>query len=317
MILKIKKDAVVLTDPHYDHPNTSLLIFHFEPSLSASTASRMKQCAIKHGSIEEKEIYILDNFFQKEEGEKLRDYSKKASFSRDSYGSPDAIKKGEKPARSMNGKERWQFFSSPPDMINELYQLFGTLAQQMNAEISTLPWELADRSAHGSPAIIANFLEEASLESMELGKHRDCNPEKMLSFGIPVLYAPKKEFHESSFINGAQGKPWLVSVMLYATDPQFLPEYALGTVFYKNNGEIALRANCLNMRLVLFEGDIWHSIEQSHIPSTIKTWRVSYVFKLIINPKKKEQELKKNFFEALSSFSSKIEPLSLGPEARI
>jgi hypothetical protein len=272
---------------------------------------------IKRGLIEGKEIYILDDFFEKNEEEQLRDFSKKATFSRNSYGSPEAIESGEKPARSMNGKERWQFFSSPPSVVKEVYQLFGLLAHLMDAEITTLPWELSDRTAHGSPAVIANFVEEASFESMELGKHQDSNPEKNVPFGIPVLYEHSGEFHGASFINGDQGKPWLVSVMLYARDPNFLPEYGLGTAFYKPNGEMALKVDCKNMRLVFFEGDILHSIEQSHIPAEIKTWRVSYVFKLIVNPKKKEQNVKRDFNKALQELAPQFDQLVLSPQARV
>jgi hypothetical protein len=217
----------------------------------------------------------------------------------------------------MNGKERWQFFSNPPTAIREVYKLFGTLAHQLNADVTTLPWELCDSSSHGSPAVIANKLEEASLESRELGKHQDCNPASRVSFGIPILYSQEKEHHPNQFANGAPGKPWLISVMVYTHAEEFLPDYCLGTVFYHNNGKVALRANCLNMRLVLFEGDIFHSIEESKIPSGTKTWRISYVFKLILNPREKHQDIKKAFFESVSPCLATKGSLSLGPHSRV
>jgi hypothetical protein len=198
----------------------------------------------------------------------------------------------------MNGRERWQFFAKPPKAVNELYKLFAMLGEKLGGDVSTLPWELCDASSHGSPAVIANKLEEASFESMELGKHQDCNPETRISFGIPVLYG--EGLHEGRFVNGDRGKPWLISVMLYVADEGFLPEYRMGTVFYRKDGSIAVRADCTNMRLVLFEGDIFHSMEESRLPEGVKTWRVSYVFKLIVNPKREGESMKKAFFDFIS-----------------
>jgi hypothetical protein len=311
---KIKKNVLTLTDSYYNHPNTSLLIFHFEPHLYDSSQARLQQCSIKLASIDEKHLYIFDNFFLPSEGTEMQEYSKAATFSRNSYGSPEAIEQGEKPAQSMNGKERWQFFSNPPAPLNEFYKLLSTLSSELNADITTLPWELCNPSSHGSPAVIANRIEEASPASMELGKHQDSNPEGGISYGIPVLYSPEKEFHDRHFINGATGKPWIVSVMVYTTAEDFDPGYKMGTAFYQKDGKMALRVDCLNMRLVLFESDIFHSIEESKIPPTTNTWRISYVYKLIVNPREKDQNIKNSFFERMSRFSTPLE--NLGPASR-
>ncbi|HSX03435.1 MAG TPA: hypothetical protein VLG76_01765 [Rhabdochlamydiaceae bacterium] len=312
---KIKKGVTTLLDDFYNTPRTSLIFFHFEPHPFQSADLRMQNCAIKHASLDGKDLYILDGFFEKSEGEAMQAFSKKATFSRNSYGSPEAIERGEKPAGSMNGKERWQFFSNPPSPILELYKLVGMIAHRINAEITTLPWELCDKKSHGSPAIIANLLAEASNESMDLGKHQDCNPATGISFAIPVLYSADKATFDQKFINGDPGKPWIVSVMLYATDEAYLPEYCMGTVFYRENGELSLSTNCSNMRLVIFEGDIFHSIEESKIPSGINTWRVSYIFKLIINPHQENQSAKKMFCEWISNLS-KVETIPLGHGSR-
>lgn len=297
---KIRKDATVLLNDYFKNPNTSLLIFHFEPQTSHSTDSRLKGCSVQHVSIDGKDLYIFDDFFTASEGKELQDFSRSTSFSRQSYGSPEAIQKGQQPAYSMNGKERWQFFSNPPKAIQELYKLFGQLGARLNADVTTLPWELVDQGAHGSPSVIANKLERASSESMGAGKHQDYNPEKNTFFAIPVLYSNKGEVHPSSFVNGEAGRPWMVSVMVYATEEGFLQEYRMGTAFYQKNGELAERVDCRNMRLVFFEGDIFHSMEESKIPVDVKTWRVSYVFKLILNPVGKDQNIKSAFFNLLS-----------------
>ncbi|MCP5492007.1 MAG: hypothetical protein H7A40_03060 [Chlamydiales bacterium] len=312
---KIKKSVAPLLDNYYTHPSTSPLTFQFESQLFVSSDLRLQSASIKQASIDEKHLYIIDDFFLPSEQEELRLFSKNASFSRNSYGSPEAIENGEKPAQSMNGKERWQFFSHPPSGITEVYKLFATLGAKINADITTLPWELCTQSSHGSPAVIANKLTEASEESRELGKHQDCNPENRVSFGIPVLYSEGKEFHPNKFANGSTGKPWLISAMVYTTAEEFLPEYRLGTIFYDHHGNIALRANCVNMRLVFFEGDLFHSIEESKIPSEVKTWRTSYVFKLIINPKDRDLNVKEAFADLMRPLCQG-ENLSLGTQAR-
>ncbi len=89
--------------------------------------------------------------------------------------------------------------------------------------------------------------------------------------------------------------------MLYVTAKTFFPEYRLGTVFYDRNDNIVERVECKNMRLVFFEGDIFHSIEESQIPPELKTWRISYVFKLIVNPKDPNRSVKKIFFDLFSN----------------
>jgi len=310
---QVTKDVLTLIDDCYMHPNTSPLIFRFEPQNFSELDVRLKNASVKHGSIAGKDLYILDDFFVASEGEEMRNYSQNASFSRQSYGSPEAIAKGEKPAHTMNGKERWQFFSNPPAAMNAAYKFFSLLGEKLHADITTIPWELCDQSGHSSPAVIANKLEEASEESRELGKHQDCNPEGRISFGIPVLYAQAKEIYPPQFVNGASGNPWLVSVMIYTTAGNFLPDYRLGTVFYENQNTIAVRVNCVNMRMVLFEGDLLHSIEESSISGDVKTWRISHVYKLMLNPRYKEQNVKQEFQKWMRSLSN-IETLSKSRE---
>ena len=312
---QIRKDTAILTGEGYNTPNTSLIFFHFEPIAESSLETREKNCLVKQAAFDGKDLYLLDGFFTKEESFEMQSFSKSASFSRQSYGSPEAIEKGQKGAKSMNGKERWKFFSNPPEAVQEVYRLLGSFAHQLDADISTLPWELCDQTMHGSPAVIANFLEESSHESMGFGKHQDSNPEEGIPFGIPILYEEGK-YHPNQFANGKEGNPWLITLMLYTADPAFSPDYQMGTAFYQKDGSLALRANCLNMRIVFFEGDIFHTMEESNLPPDTKTWRVSYVFKLVVNPRKKEQCVKKSFQELMGRFPSGIEKLSLGPDSR-
>lgn len=300
--MQVVKDTVSLLDPYYDHPKTSLLIFRFEPNRFADTEARLQSTSMQRMSIAGKDLYLFDGFFQQVEKEELRSFSLNSSFSRISYGTAEAIEHGERPATSMNGKERWRFFNQPPAAIAEVYKLFSVLASALDAEVSTLPWELFGPNLVGAPAVIANRLETVSLESMSLGRHRDSDPEKGLPFGIPILYASDGSIHPRQFTNGSEGLPWVITVMVYSTAADFRPEYRLGTVFYDEEGSIAERVDCLDGRLVFFEGDLLHTIEASDIPPGINTWRISYVFKMMMNPKNPNSNLKKMFFERLSLF---------------
>ncbi len=304
--IRKEKDSVILLNERYNTPNTSLLLFHFEPQRYSSSDLRLKDCSIQRTSIEGKDIYIFDDFFTEGEASLLRQYSKDATFSRSSYACQESREKGEEPARSMNNKEKWEFFAKPPQAIKEIYKLFGLFADRMNANISTLPWDLCDQSICAS-AVATNRLEKVDRASMEMGKHEDFNTEKGIPFGIPILYEKEKRFYPGNFVNGAPGNPWLVSFMVYATAENFLvPEYGIGTIFCKKDGEPVAKADCRHMRFVLFEGDILHSIEESKIPQGVSSWRVSYVFKLIMNPKEAGRSMRTAFYDLLKSYKKEI-----------
>ncbi len=304
--IRKEKDSVILLNDRYNTPSTSLLLFHFEPHAYSSSDLRLKDCALQHISIEGKDIYIFDNFFLEQEGADMRTYSKNATFSRSSYAHQESREKGEEPARSMNNKEKWEFFSKPPQPIAEINKLLGMLAQRLNADISTLPWDICDQHMAAS-AVATNRHERVSRMSVETGKHEDFNTEKGIPFAIPMLYAKEQTFYPGNFVNGAEGNPWLVSLMLYATEDNFLThEYGIGTLFCKKDGDIVAKAACQHMRFVIFEGDILHTVEESHIPAEINTWRISYVYKLMLNPRQAGQSLKKAFYELLKSYKEAL-----------
>ena len=299
-VAAIKKDVATVTSDRYKTPKTSPLIFHFDPFSYRSSTLRFKDCTITHQSVDGNDIYIFDHFFLPNEGKSLQEASSKGSFSRQIFGGYASKEKGEEPAHAMDNKEKWLFFSNPPQEVKEIYKFLGWLAHRMNADITTLPWELYDQEIC-SPAFATNRIEKLSHESMELGKHDDYDTENGIAFGIPVLYSQDKVLHPNRFKNGEEGKPWLVSLMLYATSEDFLPEYGLGTAFWKNNGEIASKAECRHMRFVLFEGNIIHGIEESRIPGDKNPWRISYVFKLSINPRQEHESMKKTFAELVTT----------------
>jgi hypothetical protein len=106
-------------------------------------------------SVEDKDIYIFDGFFLSQDGDNLRKASIDSGFSRDIYADHESQEQGEEPSRAMSNKEKWMFFSHPPLAVTDLFRFFCHLAEQLDVEISTLPWELCDENIC-APAFATN-----------------------------------------------------------------------------------------------------------------------------------------------------------------
>lgn len=290
----ISKTTTILLNDYYKTPHTSLLVFHFDPKSYPSSETRLKNSTVQRHAIENQDVYVIRGFFTPEEARELTTFSSQATFSRTSYAHVESKDKGEEPAKSMDNQEKWLFFSKPPKTIQEVYKWLGLLAHKLDADVCTLPWDLCDGKITAS-AIATNRVETSSTENQECGKHQDYRTNVPLSFGIPVLYAPTTTYYTESFVNGDAGKPWLVTLMVYAAAPNFDKEFGMGTAFYTSTGNHSLTVPCENAQLVLFEGDILHSIAASHLQQGTKTWRVSYVYKLCFNPRSQQTNIKEAF----------------------
>ncbi|WP_068470238.1 hypothetical protein [Candidatus Protochlamydia phocaeensis] len=300
----LRPDQAVLANELFNNANTNMLIFHFQPHPFPAIKEKLQESSVQHAAIEERDIYILDDFFAYQTSQDLRTFTEQAEFSKRTFASYTSREGGEEPARAMDKRERWNFFTNPPQAIQEVYQLLGLFAYSIGADIATQPWNICYEDACLS-AVATNRLESVSSDTMTKGKHDDYCPEEGIPFEIPILYPSEKSYHPTQFINGSPGRPWLVTLMVYVAEENFKPEYGMGTIFCQSNGEIALREECRHMRMVLFEGNIVHGIEESRIPPDRKTWRVSYVYKLTFNPKQEGQSVKKDFYHYMQSFRLK------------
>jgi hypothetical protein len=70
----MRKDSTILLQSHFKNPKTIPLIFHFEPE-SNHQEERLKGSYIQCISIEGKDIYLIDHFFQPEEIRDMCDFS--------------------------------------------------------------------------------------------------------------------------------------------------------------------------------------------------------------------------------------------------
>ncbi len=288
--------------PEYEQ-KSSFLFFNFLAKNSSEVKERLKKSEIQHVLIDQKSVFTIDGFFTPEEMRCVREFSRACEFNEHSYGSLDTAAIGEKPSLTTDSKQRWSLFFEPPSPICHFYDFLSFLTHELSFEILTMPWALFN-GISGSPAIIANKVQEVKVDSMVRGKHKDFDPTKKLAFKIPSLYGGPE--HEECYANGAVGKPYLLTMMIYSIAENFSCGYEMGTAFFSEDGAKMQKALCKDMRIVIFEGDIKHSIAASNMPEGINTWRVSYVYKLVFNPKNKEQSIRQQLTNFLACSGSKF-----------
>ena len=292
------KSSTYLVSDGYNHPGTNLMTLQFAPRLWPQTIQSLQAARIEPRRVAGKDLYLIDGLFDADQSQEMRLFSRSAEFSKHIFATHETEALGEKPARAMDNKAKWRLLAGPLSAMQALYRLFGSIAAALDAQVSTLPWDLCEERVCAA-AIATNFVEEVSLKTMALGIHRDYHPAGGIPFALPKLYGPPGALHEPRFDNGQEGRPWLISAMLYSTHEDFQPQQGMGTVFYEEDGTLAFRSDCRHMRLILFEGDLLHSIERSH--TACNTWRVSYVFKLLVNPRGPRCSLKREFAGWLQS----------------
>ncbi|WP_420422388.1 hypothetical protein [Simkania sp.] len=289
----------VLNQSSYDAHKSILTTFHFKPGCHELTQARLREASKLHLLIEGKDLYVFDGFFSEAEEREMREISENLDLEVPVFGPTETLGKLENKVRWMDNPGRWKLFSNPPGPFQELYRFFGFLAEKLQVDVSTQPWMLCSESS-SLPAFVVNYHEAMSVEDERGYKHCDCEPEKGVCFAIPNLHANERGFHKTNFVNGDVGKPLLLTVILYSTSEKYLPEYGLGTAYYDQSGKKVFSSDCIDMRLVLFEGNIMHGVEASHLPEK-GAWRISYVFKLLLNPKDGSQNIKESLKKLLLS----------------
>ena len=60
------------------------------------------------------------------------------------------------------------------------------------------------------------------------------------------------------------------------------------------------------MRFVLFDGEVTHGIQESTHAPEIETWRVSYVIRIFLNPRRPNQSLRADLFESLAGANAAL-----------
>ena len=257
--------------------NDYIFIFHSLKEEQEGIQRALKNASIDASSISGKHIVIIDNFFTSKEGNEMRRSTEFLDHSVPYPTNDISVSRGEDPPKSLTLNDRLGVFLTKPGCIAKIYQLFAHLGDQMQAVVSSHRWHFGK-----SGNFTTNFLTRASEQTEKFGYDQDYEPETGSICSFPKVYS--KENHARTYVNGSQGNPYLLSVILYMAAQNFNPDWGMGTNFKESDGKIrAIR--CQHMRLVLFEGDIEHGIQRSRIPEGLTTWRVSYVWKICFRPR--------------------------------
>jgi hypothetical protein len=236
----------------------------------------------------QKSAWIFDHLFSEEESDDLRKFAEAKNYPVEVFANATSARNGEKPAQSLKFEDTYEVvtFANCAE-IQTIQAIFASIGKKMQATVSLQPWKACEKRRERivcAEAVVTNRVEEISKEASDLGWHADYNPAKGLFFGITMLGKPNHELYRTPFENGAKNCPWLISAILYIAAKNFKQdEWKMGTIF-KSETSTPYRVSAKHARLILFEGDALHSMEKSEIPSGETTWRVSFVWKLIIRP---------------------------------
>ena len=232
--------------------------------------------------IDEKPVVTIDQFFAEEEENQWHQWVNTASFTQKIFFSRESMAD----VCMMDQLSHLALLETPFPSLNRLYQLLGQIGAELNADVLLQPLQLNNHvSKERSHSIVTNVLREVPSASSEEGWHKDYQPEEIgLPFLIPrvdttVLFPPR-------FANGSFGNPYLISLILYVANKHFTPLWGLGTSMRDSQRHLTT-IECRSMRIVLFQGDIEHTIQASSdlCPKEALWKRLSLVMKLILRPK--------------------------------
>lgn len=258
--------------------NTESIVYTSYPYQSSQL--RLKSAKLKMRLFSGLMQLQIDNFFTNKESAELR---RVGEFSRTSEltfpVNTMSVMMGEKPPKIMNEDDRLQVFKQPPAALDAVHKLFSFFGSALNVDISTFPWGLVSCGN--------NFVLSVDKGSEDAGWHQDYDPNNGLPFSIPKRY--KEEDYPSVFDNGRASCPWMLTVLVYTTAENFKTEWGMGTRFQDLQG-VKTTVECEHMRMVIFEGNISHTLQQSFILPGINTWRNSFVYKIILRRRKESDE---------------------------
>jgi hypothetical protein len=245
-----------------------------------STQLRLKSAKLKMRFFSGLMHLQIDNFFTNKESAELRGVGEFSRTSEISFPVNNiSLMSGEKPPKIMSEDDRLQLFKQPPAALDAVHKLFSFFGSALNVDISTVPWGLVSCGN--------NFAISIDKVSEDVGWHLDYDPSKGLPFAISKRY--NEEYYSSVFDNGSANSPLMLTVLVYTAAENFKTEWGMGTRFQDLHG-VKTTVECEHMRMVIFECNISHSIQQSFIPPGIKTWRNSFVYKIILRRRKESDE---------------------------
>lgn len=290
-ICEESEDRVLFNSNHEQRSFRWLVKFLASPN--PSTIQRINGIYLKSTTIEEKQIFEIEDFFSIKELENLREVLN-YDYSLPLFASREAELAGEIPTKALSLRvARDSLILKPCLAIKEVLKFLGVLSHLLKAEVLLFPIQIQSNSSKVRVrSLTTNFLSSMSEENSLTGLHRDYEPQK----GMPFQFLKtNKTTFANKFINGEKGQPWLISLIIYATDLEFTEENrGLGTIFYSEDQKLSYNCSCKHGKIVLFEGDILHGISPSKDTSSLLS-RVSLVYKVAFLPETDEQSVRDDF----------------------
>lgn len=287
--------------------NPSVISCVFKNYPFPSIAERLKNALIKSHFLDGKLLLTIDHLFDLQEGQELRTFVAKSSFPERIYSTPLSLKAGETTAKQLAASIRKKLLFFPPPPLDVMTKLFAYIGSKLNVDVSSLPW--VPNIPH---PLVNNFLTELDFYSSAIGWHSDYETDA-LKFRLADKRSNQSKFYEG-FTNGAPGKPYILSIILYTTADNFDPTWGMGTLFADKNNFSLQPVGCQNMRIVIFEGEIRHKIVESHIPPGVNTWRNTFVWRIVLRPTTNENfSIKERFLSVFGQ--TPTQPAAGGPSA--
>lgn len=286
---QLSKDNTVVMNPtvapYVVGDLKTLFVFDQNPSGSNERMSRANTQFFQVGG---KPVFIIDGLFTANESQESRTWVASKPFDAYSYSSRQSQEAGERPALGFNIQTSWQALESPPNFLQKVYNFLSWVSEETGLIIATQPFDI-----HRKLCIVANYVESVSKTSMLTGLHTDYNPSNFNYFTVHKAFNPKKAYPLEKFQNGTPDRPFLFTLMLYLASETLQESHGMGTVLQNYKSEPTEESTCISpkhMRLVIFQGDILHGIQQSFTDEGENIWRASIVLKLFSHAREKGQD---------------------------
>jgi hypothetical protein len=292
--------AVILSK---DERNEEELYRYPAPKSTFEIESAWKNTARESFEIENKNLSVIDGFFSEKENQSLTQLIKTLSFPETIYASPEAVIDGEIPAKKLHHTKAEQLLLQPPPPLEKLQGLFYLIGEKIKAHTFSTPKKTCIPSLTCTGSITNNFVTHISKETSRLGIHKDYDPEETPQYLLPKIFEPN--FYPASFVNGSENRPYLLTCMLYIHSEYFNPDLdGMGTVFFDKKNTSKYVAKAQQGRLIFFEGNIQHSLQEALREPEDEKWRLSFVWLLAYLPKNpNSQSLKEAWTQLLSERS--------------
>ena len=291
---QLSRDKTVVLHPALAQyvPDEHKIIFVFDQNPSGSK-ERMSRANTQFFQVGGKPVFTIDGLFTENESRESRTWVASKPFDGHIYSTSQSKLAGERPTLGFNTQTCLQALESPPNFLQKVYNFLSWVSKETGLIIATQPFAIRYKNLMNTLCIAANYMESVSKTSMLAGLHTDYNPSKNNFFTVHKAFNPKEAYPLNKFENGEPDHPFLFTLILYLASETLQESHGMGTILQNYESEPTEKSTCIDpkhMRLVIFQGDIRHGIQQSFTDEDENIWRASIVLKLFSHAREKGQD---------------------------